>query len=215
MAGFRRRGFRRRRFGGRSVKRKEPVWITTAYEVSKAPLVTQQDLFELVGPEDYTPDYVAEPQRMERSTVVRTVGSFTIVPILSNPTGAVQRANRVVYKAALFTASDAQVEAVFANDPGQYDIIDSTRFPIFCRDYAPMHIFWFSWLMYSQDGGADYGDYWVPPTSRGREEWDVTVKRRMKGDEGLWLLINSVSLQNPVEEIGHTIDVESRNLLND
>jgi len=210
-----RRRFGGRRFRGRSVKRKEPVWITTAYDVAKAPTVTQQDLFELVGPEDYTPDYVTEPQRMEKSTVVRTVGAFQIVPILSNPSGGAQRSNRVIYKAALFTAGDSQITNVFANDPAEFEILDPAVFPVFCRDYAPMKVFWLSYFIYAQDGGTDWGEYWVPPTSRGREEWDVTVKRRMKGDEGLWLLINSISLQFPVEEIGHTIDVESRNLLND
>lgn len=173
--------------------------------------MTFQHLFELVGPEDYTPDYVNEPQRLEKTTLVRTVGGFTLVPVLVPTTS--QRYVRTNYKAALFVASDSQVADSFAQDPSQYEIFDPTVFPIFCRNYHPMKIFWNKYFIWSQDAGADYGDYWIPPGVTGNEEWDVTVKRKLEGDEGLWLLINGLFIQSEPAEFGGSIDVESRNLL--
>jgi len=212
---FRRRFRRRRRFGGKGVKRKEAVWIQTAYNVAKAPTILQRDLFALVGPEDYTPDYLSEPQRLERSTVVRTVGHFSITPVMVANTST-QRLNRVTFKAALFIAGDKEIDDAFAADPAQFDITGTTEFVQFCRQYSPMHIFWNAWAQWSEDGGTDWGDYWVPPGETLAREWDVSVKRRMKGDDGLWLLINSISQVVMGEvEFGHSIDVESRNLLND
>lgn len=213
---FRRRR-RFRRFGGRGVKRREPVWIQTAYNVPKEPTVTFQDLFQLVGPEDYTPDYITEPQRLERSTLLRTVGGFSLVPVMPAPTTAEnnQRSVRTNYKAALFIAGDKQIDDGFANDPGQFEIFDPAVFVVFCRDFAPMKIFWNKYAVWSQDAGTDYGDYWVPPAVTLNEEWDVTVKRKMQGDEGLYLLINGLFQQSHNELFGGSIDVESRNLLND
>jgi len=126
-----------------------------------------------------------------------------------------QRYVRTNYKAALFVAGNSNIEDGFANNPAQFEIFDPQVFPVFCRDFHPMKIFWNKWFQWSQDAGADWGDYWIPPTVSGNEEWDVTVKRRMEGDEGLWLLINGLFLQSEPQEFGGSIDVESRNLLND
>jgi len=198
------------------VKRKEPVWISTAYETALPPTTLQRDLFELVGPEDYTPDYLSELSRSERSTVIRTVGHFQLTPVMV-PQGTTQRVNRVQFKAALFTASDREINDSFANDPQQYEIMFPLPYVDFCRNHRPMKIFWNSWAQWQQDAGSDFGDYWVPPGETLAREWDVKVSRRMQGDEGLWLLINSLSIVTGIEELefGHTIDVESRNLLND
>jgi len=214
---FRKRFRRRRRFTGSKFKRKEPVWIQTAFEVAKAPLLTNQDLFALVGPEDYTPDYLSEPQRLERSVLVRTVGQFVMRPIIEgSPTPTTQRFALVRYKAALFIAGDKQIDDGFAADPAQFDIAFTPEtFVSFCRDYKPLKVFWHKQFTWSRDAGADFGDYWVPPTVSGYEEWDVTVKRRMQGDEGLWLLINSAFINTEELEFGGGIEVESRNLLND
>jgi len=212
----RRRFSGRRRFGGRGVARKEPIWISTAYFVDQIPSVIQQQLFQLVGPEDYTPDYLTEPQRLEKCTLVRTVGSFNLQPTFSTP--EVTQTVFTAGKAALFIAGDKHIEDSFANDPAQFNITNPLVFPPFCRDFAPMHIFW-SWAFGDErrltggTGGATAKTR-VPPHP-GEFPWDVTVKRKLHGDDALWLLINLVFAQSPADEIGGQIDVESRNLIMD
>jgi len=211
---FRRR-FRRRRFGGRrAVARKEPVWITTAYNVTAAPNVEQHALFQLIGPEDYTPDYVSEPQRKDRCTLVRTVGSFLLQPNIPEPADGVII---VAWKAALFVAGDKQVDDAFANDPGQFSLTSPTVFPPFCRDYAPMHVFWNEYFVVRRALTAVTAStlVWYPPPSGGRKEWDINVKRKLEGDDALFLLVNAFFTQNPTQEFGGAIDVESRNLIMD
>lgn len=211
---FRRRRFRR--FGRRPVARKEPTWITTAYNVALAPQVTFQSLFQLVGPEDYTADYVSEPQKLERTTLVRTVGSFVMTPF-NPPTGA-ELASSVLttYKAALFVAGDKQVDDGFANDPGQFEIQDPLVFPPFCRDYAPLHIMWSEYFRVFDNASVTQPErVWHPPGITGHITWDVNVKRKMHGDDALFLLINGIFLQSSPQEFGGSIDVESRNLIMD
>jgi len=55
----------------------------------------------------------------------------------------------------------------------------------------------------------------TPQALTGQHEWDVTVQRKLQGDDALWLLINVVFAQTPASEIGGQIDVESRNLIMD
>lgn len=212
-----RRGFRRRRFGRRAVARKEPIWIASAFAVSSSPNVVTNHLFQLIGPEDYTPDYASEPQRRDSCTLVRTVGHFSLtalVPLFTNGR------NTFSWKAALFVAGDKQVDDGFANDPGQYDLLDPTRYVTFTRDYSPMHIFWSS---YVDQGNSLVGgsitefrtDIWQPPGQLPYERWDINVKRRMQGDDALFLLINHIFGQSPPEETGGLIEVESRCLIMD
>jgi len=211
---FRRR-FRRRRFGGRrAVARKEPIWITTAFNVSAPPNAIQQMLFQLVGPEDYTPDYLTEVSRKDRCTLVRTVGDFLISPIqIVAPDSIVQPS----WKAVLFVAGDKEIDDAFANDPNQFDILNTATFVAFCRSFSPMHVFWSQYITrtYVATALSALHPVWEPPAISGRNPWDVTVKRKMEGDDALFLLINLVAFQQPVDEIAATVDVESRNLIMD
>lgn len=197
--------------------RKQPVWIQNAFEVDKPPLTTNQDLFQLVGPEDYTPDYFLEPQRIEKSTLMRSVGVFSLKPIIEGtPAPTTQRTVLVRYKAALFVAGDKQIDDSLANDPAQFDIaFSAVNYILFCRDFSPIKIFWHKQFQWTRDSGTDYGEFWIPPTHSGWEEWDVTVKRKMQGDDALWLLVSSVFI--PTEELvnGGSIEVECRNLIQD
>lgn len=209
---FRRR-FRRRRFSrsGRGVKRREPTWITTAFATNILPNTLSQVLFQLVGPEDYTPDYVDDPNRSERTLLVRTVGSFNMIGQLAAPTEG--NSNVVLsWKAALFIASDKGVDDRLANDPTQFDITDPLVFIPFCRDFQPMHIFWSGYSRQVGFFGTEV-EGWYPPAEIPRRDWDVTVKRRLEGDEALFLLININAAQSPVLATGAFIDVEARNLL--
>jgi len=217
MAFRRRFGRRRGGFQRRAVARKEPIWISTAYFVTVAGNVGQQALFQLIGPEDYTPDYTAEISRKDKCTLVRTVGQFSQIPIVEDFSNA---KNNVAWKAALFVAGDKQVDDAFSNDPGQFDITSPAVFPTFCRDYAPMHIFWDEWYVIANSivGGSSTTfatNIWYPPTASGKREWDITVKRKMEGDDALFLLLNITFVQNPTGEIGGALDVESRNLIMD
>jgi len=208
---FRRR-FRRRRFGGRrAVARKEPIWITTAFSEIIAPNTLQQALFQLVGPEDYTPDYLTEGSRKDKCTLVRTVGSFSLLPFIpADPAGITATS----YKAALFVAGDKEIDDAFGNDPAQFDIVNPATFVQFARDFSPMHIFWQDFRQDFRVTLAAVLNAWPPATSL-RNDWDVTVKRRMEGDQALFLLINHVFTQSPVDEFGGSVEVESRNLIMD
>jgi len=213
---FRRRRFRRRGFSRKPVARKQPTWIANAFNVTLPPQVTVQSLFQLVGPEDYTPDYVSEPQRLDRSLLVRTVGQFVMVPF--NPPTDPEAASSVLtsYKAALFVAGDKQVDDGFANDPGQFEITSPAVFPVFCRDFAPMHIFWAEYFRVFDNASVTVPErVWHPPGITGHVPWDVTVKRRMQGDEALFLLIDCIFLQSAPQDFGGSIDVETRTLLQD
>lgn len=212
---FRRRRFRRR-FTTRRGKRREPIWVNTAYNVAKAPLVLQRDIFELVSPVEYNPTFIiAGTSRTDHATVVRTVGHFLITPFMSDLTST-QRNNRVTAKAALFIASTKEVDDSFAADPAQFDLIDPPTFEAWCFNYSPLQVFWNMWAELQRDAGTDFGNYWYPPGETLQREWDVKVPRKMVGDESLWLLINSVSQQVGQElEFGHGIDVESRTVIFD
>jgi len=171
-------------------------------------------LFQLIGPEDYTPDYLTEVSRKDKCTLVRTVGDFMISPIqIIEPDSIVQPS----WKAALFVAGDKEVDDAFANDPAQFDILNTATFVPFCRSFSPMHIFWSQYITrtYVATALSALHPVWEPPAITGRNPWDVTVKRRMEGDDALFLLINIVIFQQPVDEIGATVDVESRNLIMD
>lgn len=214
---FRRRGFRRRRFGARGVARKEPVWITTAYDITVPPNLLTQQLFQLIGPEDYTPDYVAEPQRRDKATLYRTVGSFSMLPNIPADKDGILT---IAWKAALFVAGDKQIDDAFAADPTQFDIVNPGDFPPFCRDFSPIHIFWSEYFTVANAivGGSTTEfktEIWYPPATSGRKEWDVTVRRKLVGDDALWLLVNCSFLQSPPQEIGGSVDVEARNLIMD
>jgi len=218
MAFRRRFGRRGGGFRRRAVARKEPIWIATAYFVNVPDTLQQQALFQLVGPEDYTPDYASEPQRLDKCTLVRTVGSFNLIPLVPEfSNGETQTA----WKAALFVAGDKQVDDGFANDPLQFSLSNPAIFPVFCRDFAPMHVFWSNSFNAGNSivGGSTSTfaqNIWYPPATTGRETWDVGVKRKMQGDDALFLLIDVIFAQNPsTEGIGGFIDVESRNLIMD
>jgi len=218
MAFRRRFGRRGGGFRRRAVARKEPIWIATAYFVSVADSVVQQALFQLIGPEDYTPDYAAEPQRKDSCTLVRTVGSFSLVPIVPQFTNG---STVTAWKAALFVAGDKQVDDGFANDPLQFNITAPTVFPVFCRDFSPMKIFWSAEFTSGMAlVGGSITEFrqalHYPPSEDGKREWDVTVKRKMQGDDALFLLVNVIFAQSPsTEGDGGFIDVESRNLIMD
>jgi len=179
--------------------------------------VQTQSLFQLIGPEDYTPDYLSEPQRKDKCTLTRTVGSFIMIPVVP-PLEGFEVAPFVLtsYKAALFVAGDKQVDDGFANDPGQFAITDPAVFPPFCRDFAPLHIFWAEYFRIAANASIVNPDIeWFPPGITGKIEWDVGVKRKMEGDDALFLLIDHVFLQSEPQTFGGAIDVESRNLIMD
>jgi len=212
-----RRGFKFRRRGrsSRRAVRATPAWITTAFNVAVAPQVVDNRLFQLVGPEDYIPDYFDEPQRLDRNTLIRTVGSFKLIPVLPQPE-ELTPAVTIAAKAALFVAGDKQVDDMAANDPGQFDITSPAVFPPFCRDFAPLHVFWSlgaQWL--GTNALVDRTSVWVPPGETLSRDWDVKVKRRLQGDDALFLLVSVVFLQSEPQTFGGAIDVEARNLLAD
>lgn len=216
---FRGRRFRpRRRFGARAVARKEPIWISSAYFVNIAPNNLDASLFQLIGPEDFTPDYTVETQRKDRCTLYRTVGNFNMIPVIPEFTNG---RNLVVWKAALFVAGDKQVDDAYANDPGQFSIVDPPVFSTFCRDFSPIHIFWARQFEEGMSivGGSTttFAPNWhMPPSVSGQDNsWDVTVRRKLEGDDCLWLLVNNAFIQSPTEEVAGSIDVESRNLIMD
>jgi len=183
--------------------------------VAVAPQVVDNRLFQLVGPEDYIPDYFDEPQRLDRNTLIRTVGSFKLIPVLPDP---VELTPSVVIacKAALFVAGDKQIDDSAAQDPGQFDLTSPAVFPPFCRDFAPLHIFWSMGAQWNATNSAiDRTTWWVPPGETLTREWDVKVKRRLQGDDALYLLVSVVFLQSEPQTFGGAIDVESRNLLAD
>jgi len=218
MAFRRRFGRRGGGFRRRAVARKEPIWIASAYFVTLPDSTQQQALFQLVGPEDYTPDYLTETQRLDKCTLVRTVGSFNLIPLIPDFTnGTVVTA----WKGALFVAGDKQVDDGFANDPLQFSITNPSIFPTWCRDFAPMHVFWNGTFTRGNHlvGGSlteFRPGFWHPPGVTGQVDWDVTVKRKMQGDDALFLLIDIIFAQNPsTEGDGGFIDVEARNLIMD
>jgi len=137
--------------------------------------------------------------------------------LLLNDDVSTQRYVAVTYKAALFIAGNSEIDDAFGNDPSQFDIaFDPATFVAFCREYAPMHVFWQRNFILQRDGGSDWGNYWYPPTLSGVEDWDVTVKRKMAGEDALWLLINSASsLVGNEQEFGHALRVEARTLITD
>jgi len=191
--------------------------LTTAYNIAVPPTVVRRELFQLVGPEDYTQDFLDDTQRRESCTLVRSVGAFAVYPFLS--LGDPQDNNIVDWslKAVLFTASDAAIADTFANDPGSFDIAYNPQtFVDFNRRYQVMQTFWFRRGTYGATGALTAaGDIWIPPDAPNRESWDVTVKRKLTTDEALWLLINCDFLQSIPTEFGGSIDVESRALIHD
>lgn len=173
-----------------------------------------------MGPEDYTPDYFTEVSRSEKSLLVRSLGNlFCQVFTNRSPTNQVPNSTTVQYMAALFTASEQEIDDGFATDPTQYDIgFDNAAYMKFCRDQKPL------WVSPLQEYGRMSSTY-VPATGlsvdtiiqgRPQYEWDTNVARRLQGDEGLILLVNSVSFHIYDEiEFTHTIDVTGRTLIQD
>jgi len=212
---FRRRRFGRRRFGSRRpVARKEPIWLSTAFDVTRDPNVENNDLFELVGPEDYTPDYNLEAQRKDKCTLIRTVGQFRVVPSVPDMEGG---KTLVRWKAMLFAAGDREIENEFLQDPNQFNQNDPVIWTKLCRDFSPMHIFWQGEVLQEVrvDSLTSSTITQTPPCEPLKYEWDVRVRRKMEGDTGLWLLISSIFFQSTPGEIGGELEIESRNLIMD
>jgi len=214
---FRRR-FRRRRFGNRrGVKRLEPVWITTAYTAETNTATTQRDFFQLVGPEDYTPDFLTDTQRKESVNLIRTVGSLFVNPILD--IGTASNFNAFQWKAAFFIDGDEAVEDKVFSDPGQFDIAtDVDEWVEFCRNFDVLHTLFFHGGIAGKTAGLD-GPRWDGGTGASdgwnRVEWDITVKRKMKTDQALWLLVASQSISVGSEFGGLALHVENRTLIHD
>jgi len=193
--------------------------VTTAFVPAMLPGAVNRDLFELVSPADYTPDFVDGGLRKESATIQRSLGAFSVIPFLafSDPQEAAN--NEVAFKAALFIGSQQRVADSFALDPTIFDIaFNPLAFAIFCRDWSVMQVFWFRKIGYSvapdaNNVGSVYS--WVPTDGPMQTAWDVTVKRKLETDEALYLLINSQFNQAPTTEFAGSIDVESRVLIHD
>jgi len=215
---FRRR-FSRRRFGRRAVKRKEPIWLTTAFEAVKPNGPVNRDFFELVSPADYTPDWVDGGIRSEGATLIRTVGAFQVLPFLSFGTVG-PNATNTQFKAVLFTASERSIDDGFANDPGQFDIaFDPSKYAQFARDFRVLHTFWlrrFTYAVSTSDlATAGAGDVWIPPDVPSSHMWDVTVRAKLSKDEAVWLLINKAFIAGGEITNGGSLEVEARCLIHD
>jgi len=193
--------------------------VTTCFVPAASPGAVNRDLFELVSPADYTPDWVNGGLRKDSATVQRCVGAFSMIPFLafSDPQEAAN--NEVAFKAALFIASEQRVLDTFALAPAEFDIaFNPTTFATFCILWDVMQIFWFRKIGYSvaPDATAVGSVYsWVPADGPMQTSWDITVKRKLEGDEAVWLLINSQFNQAPTTEFAGSIDVESRVLIHD
>lgn len=148
--------------------------------------------------------------------MIRTVGRFVMIPVEPPPSSELASSVITTYKAALFVAGDKQIDDGFANDPGQFVINDPAVFPAFCRDYAPIHVMWNEYFRVRQNASITVPEtVWTPPGITGHVDWDVGIKRKLQGDDALFLLINHLWLQSDPQTFGGSIDVESRNLVQD
>jgi len=193
--------------------------VTTSFVPAVTPGTVNRDLFQLVSPADYTPDFVDGGLRRESCTIQRTLGAFSMIPFLafSDPQEAAN--NEAAWKAALFIGSAQRVDDAFNLDPTIFDIaFNPLAFAVFCRDWSVMQVFWFCKIGYSvapdaNNVGTQFS--WTPADGPMQTAWDVTVKRKLETDEALFLLINSQFNQAPTTEFAGSIEVESRVLLHD
>jgi len=173
-----------------------------------------RDLFQLVAPEEYGSELL--DTRRDSATLIRTVGSMYISPFIQLGSPQPNNFVDVLWKAALFTANEKEIDDAFANDPTQFDIQSSTVFAEFCSRWSPIQFSWFREFHYGATGALlSAGDVWMPPYANNYWDWDVGVARKLSGDGSLWLLINSAFLQSVPQDFGGSIDVESRTLIHD
>lgn len=208
---FRRRQFRRRSFRrGPPVARKENIWISTAYaDLIPTPPGLRSDMYQLVGPEDYTQDFLTDVQRRDSCSIVRI-----IVKLRVNPFAAIPGVASYNFKVALFTGGDEHVEDALVSDDSQFEILDPSNFVDFCREWDVLQYSSIQGgsIRINSDGFAE-GDqaltsmYW---------SFDGNITRKLKTDTALWLLIAATSGQNPVAgDFVAEHDIESRVLIRD
>jgi len=194
--------------------------VTTAFTAVKPPATPNRDFFLLVGAADYTADFVDGGLRKESATVVRSVGQVMVKPFLVLGDPQIANSTEVAWKAVLFTASEERIADAFDADPTQFDIaFNPTTFAKFCLDWSVLHVFWFHDYLVAASGIVEAtADISIPatgPSASHSERWDVTVKRKLHTDEGLWLLLNSTAGSTAEPEFACSIDVEARCLIHD
>jgi len=189
---------RRRRFNRTPVQRKKPLWITTSYDEAVSttnPLLLGGqfvELFELVSPEDYT-DSFPERQRKESCVVQRVVG-YIGVDIVADAPGI----NATEWCAALIAISDNSLDKIFATTPGDLVLNDPGTLNVNLTRLNVLQYFWrkeYSGGFYANPGGTP-----TPFLSQfnlqdqNAREYDITVKRKLTTDMGLWMLITGLVL---------------------
>jgi len=170
------------------------------------------DLFELVLPEAYTYDYLEEGARDERAVVVRTLGRADIAPVSNIPGNAT-----VNWAAALFVMGESSVEDKFLLNPDEFqiNIYDATwpdriRALDIMRWWPARNVGLQVWR--DKDNTAVQN---VISEDRLSFEWDVALRRRMKTDDALWLLIANSGAASPAVEVNVTGSVAARTLIHD
>jgi len=167
-----------------------------------------------MGPEDYTPDFLTDTQRKEEVLIVRAIGTMVLQPFWNL---SAANFSNITWKSLIYTEGDESVEDGAGNDPAQYQITDPQTYVDFCREHNVMNVHPLKSFVIGQEGGLQSPQYsrHSHPTIA-TTEWDMTLKRKVKTDGALWLLVaweNANSLSG--ENILVSIDVDSRVLIHD
>jgi len=216
--------FRRRRFGRKPVQRKKPLWVNRAFDVEPLndaviPASPGQfvDLYELLSWRDYTDMvFAATASRQETSLVLRTMGQVEIDVLASTAVS-----NAVQWSAAIVVLGEDNLIGLFADPAGPIPLVLNDNLT-FADNLSRLNIL--QWKPSSGYGGAFLGAgaaTYAPSVLGGQIpdsivwRWDCKVKRKLKTDESLWLLVTGVVQVTEAEGFGAASHVESRTLFYD
>jgi len=218
------RRFRGRRFTRKPVQRKKPLWVNRAFDVEPLndeviPASPGQfvDLYELLSWRDYTDMvFAATASRQETSLVLRTMGQVEIDVLASTLVS-----NAVQWAAAIIVMGEDNLIGLFADPAGPVMLVINDNLT-FADNMSRLNIL--QWKPSSGYGGAFLGAgaaTYAPSVLGGQIpdaitwRWDCKVKRKLKTDESLWLLVSGVVGVTVGDGFGAASHVESRTLFYD
>lgn len=197
-----RRGFRSRRSSqpGRTTTGRQKVWVPKLF--SSIPVVLQPnndfaDLFELVSPEDYSENFDTGslPRRNDTCTIVRTVGRLLPDLVIGAP-----GANGIQWASAIFVRSRSAVLREFQADVSLFYLHTLAAFSVtttFEENMTRLQpLQWVPDRSYSgafrPNPGGTCSEFFADINRPHDMVWDFDVRqrRRMKGDEALYMLVS-------------------------
>jgi len=193
MAFRRRSRWRAQGLGRASRQRRKPIWVHYNNEQAVTGGTLAVIGFQLVGPEDYTDGYGdTVSTRQESATVVRSVGRVAMDLVVGAP-----GANGVSWSAALIVEGQNSFENSLAQDATDWILhLYNTRTAILSAkdtlQLAPIKGFTAAFIpnpgglcseFYGNTNFGEFGEW--------HRDYDVTVKRKLKTDDSLIMLVTA------------------------